>query len=55
VNKEVQAMTMLMSETSESDVMDLLRQGIPLTLLLDLADPAGPRSIELYDVEGSAA
>ena len=48
-------MTTVMAETMESDVMVMLRRGIPLTLLLDLADPFGPRSDELYDAEGSAA
>jgi hypothetical protein len=38
-----------------TDVMELLRQGVPLTLLLDLADPYGPRSDELYVLEGTAA
>jgi hypothetical protein len=32
-------------------VMTLLRDGVPITLLLDLADPAGPRSREIYDRE----
>ena len=36
------------------DVMEMLRQGIPLTLLLDLADPFGPRSEEIYRTEGRA-
>jgi hypothetical protein len=40
---------------SDVDVMDLLAQGVPLTLLMDLVDPWGPRSDELYVVEGSAA
>lgn len=44
-----------MKEGEASGVMDLLRAGVPLTLLLDLADPYGPRSTELYDVEGAAA
>ena len=35
------------------DVMEMLRQGIPLTLLLDLADPFGPRSEEIYHSERS--
>jgi hypothetical protein len=48
-------MTTLMRTSRESDVMDLLRQGIPLTLLMDLADPFGPHSTELYDSEGTAA
>lgn len=29
----------------------LLGAGVPLTLLLDLADPRGPRSADLYDAE----
>lgn len=32
-------------------VMELLRQGVPLTLLCDLADPTGPRSREILEVE----
>jgi hypothetical protein len=40
---------------AEGDVMELLRQGIPITLLLDLADPGGPHSRDLYVLEGSAA
>lgn len=42
-------------ETGATEVMELLRAGVPITLLLDLADPYGPRSYELYDVEGDAA
>lgn len=30
----------------------LLASGVPLTLLLDLADEAGPRSQARYDAEG---
>ena len=48
-------MTTLIETAQESDVMDLLRQGIPLTLLLDLADPLGPHSDELFVYEGDAA
>jgi hypothetical protein len=39
----------------DNDVMELLRQGVPLTLLLDLADPFGPRSSELFETEQHAA
>ncbi len=39
----------------DNDVMELLRQGVPLTLLLDLADPFGPRSSELFELEHHAA
>jgi hypothetical protein len=30
---------------------ELLRARVPLTLLIDLSDPAGPRSRELYALE----
>ncbi len=30
----------------------LLASGVPLTLLLDLGDPAGPPSSDLYRAEG---
>ena len=48
-------MTTQIETARESDVMDMLRQGIPLTLLLDLADPLGPHSDELFVHEGAAA
>ena len=48
-------MTMLLQSDRDDDVMELLRQGVPITLLLDLIDPCGPRSSELYGAEGSAA
>ena len=32
----------------------LLAAGVPLSLLLDLGEPAGPRSAELYAAEGGA-
>jgi hypothetical protein len=37
---------------SDGEVMDLLRRGIPLTLLLDLIDPFGPQSDDLLVHEG---
>jgi hypothetical protein len=46
--------TTVMDLRRGSDVMELLRLGVPLTLLLDLADPLGPHSAELYAFEGSA-
>ena len=33
------------------EVMELLRLHVPLSLLMDLADPQGPRSRELLDDE----
>jgi hypothetical protein len=35
--------------------MEWLRAGVPLSLLLDLADPAGPDSGEILRVEGVLA
>jgi hypothetical protein len=34
-----------------SPVMKLLENGVPLSLLLDLADPAGPQSASINAVE----
>ena len=48
-------MTTQMLSQRDNDVMELLRQGVPLTLLLDLADPFGPRSSELFEIEQHAA
>jgi hypothetical protein len=48
-------MTTTMTSERDNDVMELLRQGVPLTLLLDLADPFGPHSNELFAFEGHAA
>ncbi len=33
----------------------LLEAGIPLTLLIDLSDPAGPHSRQVYAAEGGTA
>jgi hypothetical protein len=46
--------TTVLEQRRGSDVMEMLRLGIPLTLLLDLADPLGPHSAELYAYEGKA-
>lgn len=40
-----------MVATGGVEVMELLRHGVPLTLLCDLADPGGPRSQEILEVE----
>ncbi len=37
-----------------ADSWALLRAGVPLTLLLDLADPAGPDSVAILAAEGLA-
>lgn len=39
----------------EYGVMDLLKMHVPITLLLDLADPFGPHSSELMEHEKAAA
>jgi len=44
-------MTTQFREPIAGDVMDLLRHGVPLTLLMDLADPHGPHSAELLLLE----
>lgn len=36
---------------SAAYVMDLLARHVPLTLLVDLADPYGPHSTEAYEAE----
>jgi hypothetical protein len=55
LTEEVMTMTTLERTAGARDVMELLRQGVPLTLLLDLADPRGPRSLELLLLERDAA
>ncbi len=37
---------------AEEDVMDLLAEHVPLSLLLDLATPGGPPSKDLLQAEG---
>lgn len=36
-------------------MMDLLKEHVPITLLLDLCSPAGPASRELFEAEGGDA
>ena len=33
--------------------MSLLEHHVPLSLLLDLIDPQGPRSAEIFELEGA--
>ena len=40
------------TESGDGDVMNLLAGRVPLTLLMDLAMPAGPHSSELLTTEG---
>ncbi len=42
-------------DTSSADVhplMTALGRGLPITLLVDLIDPNGPRSAEMFEREG---
>ena len=41
-------------ETPSLQVMGLLRHGVPLSLLMDLADPAGPDSAAIARSERAA-
>jgi hypothetical protein len=36
----------------EHPLMTALGRGFPITLLVDLVDPNGPRSLEMFDREG---
>lgn len=47
-------MTTGATSVREYGVMDLLKMHVPLTLLLDLADPFGPHSSELMEHERAA-
>ena len=48
-------MTVLAPTMWECDVMELLRQHVPLTLLIDLVDPTGPHSREVAASEHAAS
>ena len=39
-------------EVATAEMMDLLHEHVPLALLADLADPAGPASPEILQEEG---
>ncbi|MEX2289342.1 MAG: hypothetical protein WD794_03335 [Mycobacteriales bacterium] len=59
---ETSAAALLPARPSAADVpglvrhtFALLRDGVPLTLLMDLADEAGPHSAERYTSEGGDA
>ena len=39
----------------EHPLMTALRRGLPITLLVDLIDPSGPRSQEMFEREGKKA
>jgi hypothetical protein len=42
-------------EPPEHPLMTALGRGLPITLLIDLIDPAGPRSQEMFEREGMSA
>jgi hypothetical protein len=39
----------------EHPLMTAMRRGLPITLLVDLVDPNGPRSHEMFQREGKRA
>jgi hypothetical protein len=39
----------------EHPLMKAMRRGLPITLLIDLIDPNGPRSHEMFEREGKRA
>ena len=39
----------------EHPLMKAMRRGLPITLLVDLVDPNGPRSHEMFEREGKRA
>jgi hypothetical protein len=39
----------------EHPLMTALVSGLPITLLIDLLDPSGPRSQEMFEREGMSA
>lgn len=43
------------SVTSVHPLMAALGRGLPITLLVDLIDPNGPRSAEMFEREGTAS
>jgi hypothetical protein len=43
--------TIVITPPGTARAWSLLRAGVPLTLLCDLADPEGPRSREIYTAE----
>jgi len=40
---------------SEHPLMTAIGRGLPITLLIDLIDPSGPRSQEMFEREGKRA
>jgi hypothetical protein len=44
-----------MAERPEHPLMKAMRRGLPITLLVDLIDPSGPRSHETFEHEGIRA
>jgi hypothetical protein len=46
--------TIVITSLGTTRAWSLLRAGVPLSLLCDLADPEGPRSREIYTAEAVA-
>ena len=51
IRSSVRSDTWSMTNSDESPVMALLRAGVPISLLLDLADPLGPDSADIVRAE----
>jgi hypothetical protein len=43
------------AERPEHPLMKAMHRGLPITLLVDLIDPLGPRSHEMFEREGMRA
>jgi hypothetical protein len=43
------------AQGNEHPLMSAMRRGVPITLLVDLIDPNGPRSHEMFEREGMRA
>jgi hypothetical protein len=43
------------AQDPEHPLMSAMRRGVPITLLIDLIDPNGPRSHEMFEREGKRA
>jgi hypothetical protein len=44
----------LLQAPDQHPLMTALGRGLPISLLIDLVDPFGPRSLEMFEREGAA-
>jgi hypothetical protein len=45
----------LLPTPDQHPLMTALGRGLPISLLIDLVDPNGPRSLEMFEREGASA